>query len=104
MDWPHAPHRALKNTTSEEWKKAGASSPGDRPGEQQVIGLRPSGEEVVRYQSYTPLPGTKGDVEAMSLWSGQGVSLVREVMPASEIVEEIYNDAKRVMQDNSKSL
>lgn len=104
VDWPHAPHRALKNTTSEEWKKAGESSPGDRPGEQQVIGHRPSGEEVVRYQCYTPLPGTKGAVEAMSLWSGQGVSLVREVMPASEIVEEIYNDAKRVMQDNCKSL
>jgi len=104
VDWPHAPHRALKNTTSEGWKKAGASSPGNRLGEQQVIGHRPNGDEVVRYQCYTPLPGTEGDVEAMSLWSGQGVSLVREIMPASEIVEEIYNDAKRVMQDNRMRL
>lgn len=104
VDWPHAPHRALKNTTSKEWKKAGASPPGQRPDEGQVIGHRPNGDAVVRYQSYTPLPGTEGDVEAMSLWSGQGVSLVREVMPASEIVEEICNDAKRAMRDNSQRL
>ena len=104
VSWPNAPHRALKNTTSEEWKNAGASSPGSRPGEKQVIGQRPNGENVVRYQSYTPLPGTQGDVEAMSLWSGQGVSLVREIMPAADIVNEIFDGAKKVMQSNSMRL
>lgn len=98
VGWPHAPHRALKNTTSEEWKTAGASAPGDRPGERQVIGHRPNGDPVVRYQSYTPIPGTSGDVEAMSLWAGQGVSHVREILPAADIVAEIYTDAQRVMQ------
>lgn len=96
--WPDAPHRALKNSTAELWKEAGAPAPGDRPNEQEVIGYRPNGDAVVRYQSYTPLPETTGDVAAMSLWSGQGVSLVREIKPASEIVEEIYREAKRVIQ------
>lgn len=104
VDWPHAPHRALKNATSEEWTQAGAPSPGDRPGERQVIGHRPNGDEVVRYQSYTPLPGTTGDVEAMSLWAGQGVSLVREIMPASDIVEEIYTDARRALREAGERL
>lgn len=96
--WPDAPHRALKNSTAKVWKEAGTPAPGDRPNEQEVIGYRPNGDAVVRYQSYTPLPETTGDVAAMSLWSGQGVSLVREIKAASEIVEEIYREAKRVIQ------
>lgn len=92
--WPDAPHRALKNETSRQWQEAGAARPGERPGEGGVIGARPGGEPVVRYQSYTPLPETTGDVDAMSLWAGQGVGLVRRVQPAAEIVDEIYEDAK----------
>ena len=69
-----------------------------------MIGHRPNGEAVVRYQSYTPLPDTKGDVEAMSLWSGQGVGLVRNVMPAAEIVEEIHREAKAVLAQGSAVL
>lgn len=98
VDWPDAPHRALKNSTAQNWKETGASAPGGRPNEQEVIGYRPNGDAVVRYQSYTPLPGTKGNVEAMSLWSGQGVSLVRKIMPASDIVDEIHREAIDVMQ------
>ena len=96
--WPDAPHRALKNSITKVWKEAGTPAPGDRPNEQEVIGYRPNGDAVVRYQSYTPLPETTGDVAAMSLWSGQGVSLVREIKAASEIVEEIIREAKRVIQ------
>lgn len=98
VDWPDAPHRALKNSTARDWKDAGAPSPGNRPNEQDVIGHRPNGDAVVRYQSYTPQPGTSGNVEAMSLWAGQGVSLVREVKPAAEIVDEIYRDARALLQ------
>lgn len=99
VDWPDAPHRALKNSTSKAWREAGASAPGARPNEQEVVGYRPNGDAVQRYQSYTPQPDTTGDVEAMSLWSGQGVSLVRHVMPAADIVEEVYREAKKLMQN-----
>jgi NAD(P)H-dependent flavin oxidoreductase YrpB (nitropropane dioxygenase family) len=40
----------------------------------------------------------------MSLWSGQGVSLVREVMPAADIVEEIYGNAKTLLQNGPSAL
>lgn len=104
IDWPDAPHRALSNSTSQEWKDAGMPAPGSRPDENEIIGYRPNGDPLLRYQCYTPLPGTKGDVEAMSLWSGQGVSLVRRVMPASEIVDEIYREAKQIMQSRQSCL
>lgn len=104
VGWPDAPHRALSNSTSRGWVDAGCSAPGNRPNEEEQIGQRPDGDAVVRYQSYTPLPETVGDIEAMSLWSGQGVSLVREVMPAADIIEEIYQGAKKHLQSGVTAL
>jgi len=104
VGWPDAPHRALANSTSRGWANAGSSEPGKRPNEKEQIGHRPNGDPVVRYQSYTPLPETAGDVEAMSLWSGQGVSLVREVMPAADIIEELYQAAKKLLQNGRSAL
>ncbi|MCX7558841.1 nitronate monooxygenase [Sulfitobacter sp. F26204] len=96
--WPDAPHRTLLNSTSQSWLDAGSPAIGTRPNENEVIGRSPTGESVMRYQSYTPLPGTTGDIEAMSLWAGQGVSLVRKTMPAAEIVEEIHQEALRALR------
>ncbi|SFO42208.1 nitronate monooxygenase [Roseovarius lutimaris] len=104
VGWPEAPHRALSNSTSRAWVEAGCSEPGNRPNEKEQIGQRPNGDPVVRYQSYTPLPETSGDVEAMSLWSGQGVSLVREVIPAADIVEEVYQAARTLLQSGNSAL
>ena len=96
--WPDAPHRALRNSTDKAWRDAGALPPGGRPGEGDVIGTQPNGDAVVRYQSHTPQNGTAGEIEAMSLWAGQGVGLVREVKPASRIVEEIHSEAKEIIR------
>lgn len=104
VNWANAPHRTLVNSTSNNWKAAGSPETGSRPGEQEAIGYGPDGDVVVRYQCRTPGPETTGDVAAMSLWSGQGVALVRETMPAAEIVEEIYRDAKQVIQSNCSTL
>ena len=40
----------------------------------------------------------------MSLWCGQGVAQVQETMAAAEIVEEIYRDARRILQAGSDVL
>ena len=58
-----------------------------------MIGTRPGGDPVKRYQSYTPLPETGGDVAAMSMWAGQGVAQVRGIKPAGVIVAEIHAEA-----------
>ena len=35
--WENAPHRVLKNQTYEEWCRAGCPSPGQRPGEYEIV-------------------------------------------------------------------
>lgn len=93
--WPKAPHRTLKNLTSEVWRNSGCPPPGSRPGENEVIGTRPSGVEILRYECYTPRRETVGRVNEMSMWCGLGVGSVRQIMPAAEIVTEIWDDARR---------
>jgi nitronate monooxygenase len=89
VGWPDAPHRALRNSTAETWERSGRPAPGKRPGEGEAVAHRPSGEPVVRYSSTDALEGATGDIEALSLWAGQGVALVKRRQPAAEIVAEL---------------
>ena len=96
--WPNAPHRTLRNQTVEAWQAAGRPRSGERPGEGDVIGTSRSGGPIVRYQSYTPGADAEGEIDAMSLWAGQGVGLVRKTQPAGEIVREIVEQARSIMR------
>ena len=87
--WPDAPHRTLRNSTLEAWQRAGSAASGSRPGEGEVVARRPDGSELRRYASALPLAGMEGEIEALSLWAGQSVGLVRDVRPAAEIVAEL---------------
>jgi nitronate monooxygenase len=91
VGWPDAPHRALRNSTSQAWEAAGRPPPGSRPGEGDVIAHFASGEAIVRYEPAPPMVGTTGDIEALSLWAGQSVALAKERRPASEIVAELVS-------------
>lgn len=97
VGWPDAPHRALQNSTTRAWEAAGSPSPDQRPGEGEKIAHSPSKGDVVRYQTFTPDKDTTGEVEAVSMWCGQGVAMVRKVQPAAEIVEEIVSDARKII-------
>ena len=96
--WPNAPHRALRNHTVEAWEAAGCPTSGKCPGEGEVIARSRSAGDVVRYQSYTPGVDAEGDIDALSLWAGQGVSLVSKVQPAGDIVREIAEDARAILE------
>lgn len=91
VGWPNAPHRALRNSTSKMWEEAGRPPLGSRPGEGEVIARFPSGEEIVRYEPGAPMEGTTGDIEALSLWAGQSVALVKERQPVAAIVAELVS-------------
>jgi NAD(P)H-dependent flavin oxidoreductase YrpB (nitropropane dioxygenase family) len=95
VGWPNAPHRALRNSTSEAWEAAGRPADGSRPGEGEVIAHFPSGEAIVRYEPGAPLVGTTGDIEALSLWAGQSVALATKCQPAAEIVAELVSGLSR---------
>jgi nitronate monooxygenase len=89
VGWPDAPHRAIRNSTARAWEAAGRPAAGHRPGEGEEIARSAEGDPVVRYSSALPLRGTEGDIEALSLWAGQGVTFAKRVQPAAEIVAEL---------------
>jgi nitronate monooxygenase len=97
IGWPDAPHRALRNRTIDAWIAAGRPPSGERPGEGDVLATRPDGSEIVRYQSVSVRADVTGDIDALSLWAGQGVGLIHEVLPAAEIVRRTVDDAERIL-------
>lgn len=96
VGWPDAPHRSLRNKTIEAWEAAGRPPSGSRPHEGAVAAKSPHGD-LVFYQSHTPRSEDEGDIDALSLWSGQGVGLVLRIQPAAEIVREISAEARAIL-------
>jgi len=97
VGWPDAPHRVLRNSTVEAWEAAGRPTSGSRPGEGEPVATSARGP-IPRYASATPGRDAAGDIEALSLWSGQGVALVAEVRPAADLVAEIADEARAVLK------
>lgn len=95
--WPAAPHRALRNSTIEAWEAAGCPPVGQRAGSEDIILRYTSRPDVLRYDSHTPGPDAEGDIEPASLWAGQTVGMVSRKQPAAEIVREIMEEAKKVI-------
>ena len=89
VGWPDSPHRALRNSTATAWEAAGRPPLAQRPGAGDVIAHFASGEAIVRYEPAPPMAGTTGDIEALSMWAGQGVALARERQSAADIVAEL---------------
>jgi nitronate monooxygenase len=89
VGWPDSPHRALRNSTSQAWEAAGCPPDAKRPGAGDVIAHFASGEAIVRYEPAPPMTGTTGDIEALSMWAGQGVALMHQDQSAADIVKEL---------------
>jgi nitronate monooxygenase len=91
VGWPDSPHRALRNSTAAAWEAASRPPPGRRPGEGDVIAHFATGEPIVRYEPAPPMVGTTGEIEALSMWAGQGVALATERQSAADIVAELVS-------------
>ena len=98
IGWPDAPHRVLRNKTVTDWETAGRPAPGQRPGEGEIIGTSQEEGPLVRYGCNTPHADAEGDIDALSMWAGQGVALVHKRQPAAEIVSEIYAEACAILK------
>ena len=97
LTWPDAPHRVLRNKTVADWEAAGRPETGRRPGEGEIVANSKSHGEILRYRAYTPGADVEGDIEALSMWAGQGVALVKKRQPAAEIVREIHDEASMIL-------
>jgi nitronate monooxygenase len=91
VGWPDSPHRALRNSTSKAWEAAGCPPDDQRPGHGDVIAHFADGEAIVRYEPAPPMTGTTGDIEALSMWAGQGVALASKTQSAADIVAELVS-------------
>src|SRR5580704_468952 len=89
VGWPDSPHRVLRNSTANAWEAAGRPPLAQRPGAGDVIAHFASGEAIVRYEPAPPMVGTTGEIEALSMWAGQGVALARQPQSAADIVTEL---------------
>jgi NAD(P)H-dependent flavin oxidoreductase YrpB (nitropropane dioxygenase family) len=97
VGWEDAAHRTLRNQTIDAWLAAGSPPSGQRPGEGEVLATRPDGSEVVRYSSVSARDSLVGQIDDLSLWCGQGVALVKDILPAAEIVRGTVADAERIL-------
>jgi NAD(P)H-dependent flavin oxidoreductase YrpB (nitropropane dioxygenase family) len=97
IGWPDAPHRVLRNSVVDQWEAAGKPPPGARPREGEII-VRMGEREIPIYGCFTPQPTADGEVEAMPMWAGQGVHLVREVKPAAAILADIQREWRQAVQ------
>ncbi|MBY5440263.1 NAD(P)H-dependent flavin oxidoreductase [Rhizobium leguminosarum] len=95
--WPDAPSRVLRNRTVEAWEAAGRPEPGSRPGEDEEIGRTPDGNPVRRYSFASLVSGGQGDIDDFAIYAGESVGLVREILPASDIVRALIDDAAQIM-------
>jgi nitronate monooxygenase len=102
--WPDAPHRTLRNSTIDAWEQAGRPPSGSRPGEGEPLAIDAHGDPVLRYQSTSPRAELRGDIDALSLWAGQSVGLVHEILPVRDIVERIAVEAAAVLEGEASAV
>lgn len=98
-DWRDAPLRSLKNSTYRTWRDAGKPPRAARPGKDEVLARRADGTPVPRYQGISPSRDMEGDLEALALYAGQGVGLIKDIRPAGEIVRQIADDALKALRN-----
>ena len=104
IGWPNAPHRVLRTPMTDAWERAGRPSPGQRPGEGDVVARWRDGKEIPRYDTTSPRVGVEGNVDALSLWAGQSVGTISDVLPAAEIVRAIMDDAQTALGSAARAL
>jgi NAD(P)H-dependent flavin oxidoreductase YrpB (nitropropane dioxygenase family) len=98
--WPGAPVRTLRTAFVERWLPQEGRGQEQRPDE-PVIGQTRLGGQVIPVQRFSSLPPggeAAGEIESMDLLAGQGVGLVHEIKPAAEVVRELVEGARRIIE------
>ena len=59
---------------------------------------------MVKYSVMSPANSFEGDIEELPFYAGMSVSLVREKLPAGEIVRRIATEAREVITGRLASM
>lgn len=93
LNWPKgAAVRVLANSvTRAQGDRLMGHDPDTLP--REVI-AHDSGQPLLRYSTDSPMRHTTGSLEEMALYAGQGVGLIRDVVPAAERLQRIVEEAE----------
>jgi NAD(P)H-dependent flavin oxidoreductase YrpB (nitropropane dioxygenase family) len=93
------PMRLMKNRVVNEWNHRLAEVPKDNTNSPEIGTTMMGGQEMVlkKFNVLLPTPDTKGDWEEMPFLAGQGVGLVKDVLPAEQVVERMMNEAVAIL-------
>ncbi|XP_057977267.1 uncharacterized protein LOC131164244 [Malania oleifera] len=96
--WPGAPQRVLQTPFFNTWR----SLPDDEnETSQPVIGhstIHGKEKEIRRFAGTVPNATTTGDIENMAMYAGQGVGLIKEILPAGEVIMRLVTGAQHLIQ------
>ncbi|KAK9286722.1 hypothetical protein L1049_015125 [Liquidambar formosana] len=96
--WPNAPQRVLQTPFFNDWKFLPSH---ENEVNQPVIGrstIHGTEKEVRRFAGTVPNASTTGDIESMAMYAGQGVGLIKEILPAAEVVKRLVEGAQLLIQ------
>ena len=97
IGWHNAPHRMIKNSSTEMWRGAGSPPRGRRPNEGEIVAQNADGTPILRYSDVIPLPNTRGNVESLPLYAGQSVGLITRVQSARVIVRQLMEETRQAL-------
>ncbi|KAG6508217.1 hypothetical protein ZIOFF_033589 [Zingiber officinale] len=96
--WPGAPHRVLRTPFYTEWRHF----PDDENEENQpVIGhsvIHGVPKEIHRFAGTIPNATTTGDLDCMVMYAGEGVGMIKEILPAAEVLRKLIEEAQQIIQ------
>lgn len=92
--WPGAPQRVLETPFFKDWKSLPShESEINQPliGHSTINGME---KDIRRFSGTVPNRTTTGDIESMVLYAGEGVGLIKEILPAAEVVQRLVEGAQ----------
>ncbi len=102
IGWKNARHRVIKTRVYEDWLSQGSPVPGDRQGENEIVGtLTINSKEmgIPKYTVFPPVLGFKGEIEELPLYAGESVNGITKIESASAIMAQLVKDLKDTTAD-----
>lgn len=98
--WPDAPQRVLETPFYDEWKNNFPDQETEK--DQPIIGhsiIHGVHKDIRRFAGTVPNATATGDIDIMAMYSGQGVGLITEIIPAAQVVKSLVAEAKEVIRE-----
>ncbi|KAL3515523.1 hypothetical protein ACH5RR_022425 [Cinchona calisaya] len=92
--WPGAPHRVLKTPFFMNWRTLPSD---ENETNQPIIGhstIHGMEKDIRRFAGTVPNPTTTGEIESMAMYAGQAIGLIKEILPAGEVIKRVVAGAK----------